>query len=194
MSFLRNKKGDAMSGFVDAIVLINITVLIVLFFTLMIFGNKNIKLFMAESQESANIRAGTILLSYMRTPVGNTDMASLLTETYILNNNKGKKIAEKETKDFLNNVDECAKIGVVRAYPLNIFKVLLSENSKYCDLTNFAYTFDCSKEELPSFDKSHKTYAVVCVEISRSQKDEINNNIQKASAQDKNDELDIVSV
>ncbi len=201
MKFHRNKRGDAMSGFVDAIVLINIAVLIVLFFTLMIFGNRNIKLFIAESRESTNIRAGTILLSYMRTPVGSSDMASLLTNAYILSNNKDKKIAEEETKDFLNNVNGCVTVGVVKSYPLNALEILMSENSKYCDLTNFAYTLDCAKEELPSFDKSNKIYVMVCVELSKIQKDEVrdtkklnDNSLQKASAQDKNDELDIVNI
>ncbi len=195
MNLRRNKKGDAMSGFVDAIVLINIAVLIVLFFTLVIFGRGNVQSFIAESQESANIRAGTILLSYMKTPVGSTSMADLLTDAYIMNNKKNKKLIEKETKAFLNNVNGCVTIGVVKAYSHNLFKRLMSEDSKYCDLTNFDYILDCAKEELPSFDKSHKTYVMVCVELSRTQKDEVkSNNIQKASAQDKNDELDIVSI
>ncbi len=201
MKFKRNKKGDAMSGFVDAIVLINIAVLIVLFFTLMIFGNRNIKLFVAESRESTNIRAGTILLSYMRTPIGDNSMASLLTEAYVLNNKKSVEIVKEETKDFLNNVNGCVTVGVVKSYPLNALEILMSENSRYCDLTNFAYTLDCAKEELPSFDKSNNIYVMVCVELSKTQKDEIrntkksnDNDIQKISAQDKNDELDIVNI
>ncbi len=166
----QNKKGAVSEIYVDLFALLSLMFLLVIFTVMIHLGGcgKRVELSTTENL-TEGIIATDNLLTYLRMPVGNTQMIDEIRYAYTENDKNAQSLVSQKTTNFLNKIKPCSKVEIIehRNSPLSLIKnkKLATITSNHCDFLNYNYLFECSNTDIPSFDTSKTLEVHMCIGV-----------------------------